>query len=125
MQRPVPRPPGDYYTPEEAQGYYDKGRPDIAYAHYPNECHQMQFFQHLAVEYVKNHPGDKAKLAALSAQLLWQPAAFETSGRPGAGTRLDVGRRVVEPAYMIVLYVLAVAGAFVAPRAFVALALKP
>jgi len=123
VRRPGPRPKGDFLTPEEAWGYYDKGRPDIAYKGYPNECRQMRFFQHLAVEYVKHHPGDKAKLAALSTQLLWQPAAFETSGRPGAGTRLDIGRSVVEPAYMIVLYLLAAAGAFFAPRAFVALAL--
>jgi hypothetical protein len=123
VQRPGPRPKGDFLTPEEARGYYDKGRPDIAYKRYPDECRQMQFFQHLAVEYVKHHPGDKAKLAALSAQLLWQPAAFETSGRPGAGTRLDIGRRVFEPVYMIALYALAAAGAFFAPRAFVALAL--
>ena len=40
--------------------------------------------------------GDKAKLAALSAKLLWQPNVFETSGRPGAGTSLDIGRRIVE-----------------------------
>jgi len=123
VQRPLPRPKGDFYTPEEAWGYYEKGRRDLAYRFYPDECRQMRFFEHLAVEYVKSHPGDKARLAALSVRLFWQPAAFETSGRPGAGTRLDVGRRVVEPAYMIVLYVLAAAGLFVAPRAFVALAL--
>ena len=83
----------------------------------------MRFFQHLAVEYVKKHPGDKAKLAALSMQLLWQPSVFETTGRPGAHTSLDAGRRVVEPAYMIAVYALALAGLFVAPRAFVILAL--
>jgi hypothetical protein len=43
---------------------------------------------------------------------------LETSGRNGGGGRLDVGRRLVEPAYMIALYVLAVAGLFVVPRAF-------
>jgi hypothetical protein len=48
---------------------------------------------------------------------------FETSGRPGAGTNLDIGRRVVEPAYMWVLYALALVGLFVARRSFVALAL--
>jgi hypothetical protein len=83
----------------------------------------MSFYEHLAFEYVKRHPGEKTKLAALSMQLLWQPTAFETSGRPGAGTHLDIGRRVAEPAYMIGLYVLAVAGLFFAPRAFAALAL--
>jgi hypothetical protein len=113
-----------YYTPEEAWAYYaEKGRHDLGYRFYPDECRQMQFFQHLAVEYVKKHPGDKARLAALSMQLLWQPTVFETSGRPGANTGLDVGRRVVEPVYMIVLYVVAAAGLFVAPRAFVALGL--
>ena len=123
VQRPYPRPKGDFYTPEEAWGYYEKGRPDLAYRFYPDECHQMRFFEHLGVEYVKQHPGAKARLAALSAKLLWQPAAFETSGRPGAGTSLDVGRRIVEPAYMIALYAAAAAGVLVAPRAFVALAL--
>jgi 4-amino-4-deoxy-L-arabinose transferase-like glycosyltransferase len=122
VSRPGPRLKTDYLTPEEARGYYDKGRPDIAYKRYPNECRQAAFFQHLAVEYVKQHPGDKARLALLSAQLLWQPAAFETSGRPGAGTRLDIGRRVVEPAYMIALYALAIVGLFLVPRAFAALA---
>jgi lipopolysaccharide export LptBFGC system permease protein LptF len=113
-----------YYTPEEAWAYYaEKGRQDLGRRFYPDECRQMQFFQHLAVEYVKKHPGDKARLAALSMQLLWQPTVFETSGRPGAKTSLDAARRIVEPAYMIVLYVLAAAGLFVAPRAFAALAL--
>ena len=70
-----------------------------------------------------DHPGDKAKLAALSAKLLWQPSVFETSGRPGIGTNLDVGRRIVEPVYMWILYALAFVGLFVARRAYVALAL--
>ena len=123
LQKPVPRQQGNFYNPEEAWGYYIKGRSDLAYRFYPDECRQMAFFEHLAWEYVRDHPGDKAKLAALSAKLLWQPTVFETSGRPGSGTRLDAGRRIVEPAYMIVLYALAIAGLFVAPRAFVVLAL--
>ncbi len=123
VKRPYPRPKGDFYTPEEAWGYYEKGRRDLAYRFYPNECRQMRFFQHLAVAYVKQHPGDKAKLAALSMQLLWQPSVFETTGRPGAHTSLDTGRRIVEPTYMIAVYALALAGLFVAPRAFVILAL--
>jgi hypothetical protein len=124
VRPPVPREKGNFYTPEEAWAYYaEKGRKDLGVRFYPDECRQMQFFEHLAVEYVKQHPAAKAKLAALSMQLLWQPAAFETTGRPGAGTGLDVGRRVVEPAWMIILYVLAAAGVFFAPRAFVVLAL--
>jgi len=122
LKRPVPRQKGNWYTPEEAWGYYAKGRRDLGYRFYPNECRQMGFFEHLAGQYVVHHPGDKAKLALLSMQLLWQPAALETSGRPGAGTRLDVGRRIVEPAYMILVYALALAGLFVVSRAFAVLA---
>jgi 4-amino-4-deoxy-L-arabinose transferase-like glycosyltransferase len=121
---PRPPPPNEL-TPEEAWGYYIKPGVGLQYAraHYPNECVEMSFYEHLTIQYWKHHPGNKAKLAALSEQLLWQPNVFETSGRNGAGTSLDVGRRVVEPIYMWALYALAAAGLFVAPRTFVALAL--
>ena len=119
-----PRPPRpNQDTPEDAWGYLEKGRPDVAYRVYPDECVAMRFYEHRTVEYWKHHPGDKAKVAALSLQLLWQPNVFETSGRNGAGTSLDVGRRVAEPAYMWAIYVLAIGGLFLAPRAFVVLAL--
>ena len=118
-----PRPKGNFYTPEEAWGYAQKGRTDLAYRFYPDECAQMTFYEHLASRYVRAHPGQKAKLAALSVKLLWQPSVFETSGRNGAGTELDVGRRIVEPAYMWALYALAAAGLILAPRAFVWLTL--
>jgi hypothetical protein len=83
----------------------------------------MTFYENLALDWMRDHPGDKTKLAALSAKLLWQPSVFETSGRPGAGTKLDIGRRIVEPVYMWILYALAFVGLFVARRAFVGLAL--
>jgi len=120
---PRPAPP-NRDTPEEAWAYYgEKGRPDVAYRVYPDECVAMSFYEHEAVQYVEHHPGNKAKLAALSMKLLWQPTVLETTGRPGAGTHLDVGRRVAEPVYMIALYVLAAIGLFLAPRAFAGLAL--
>jgi 4-amino-4-deoxy-L-arabinose transferase-like glycosyltransferase len=121
VRPPVPRPKGDYYTPEEIQGYVDKGRPDVG--HYPNECRQMRFYQDRALDWMSAHPGDKASLALLSTRLLWQPTVFETSGRSGAGTHLDLGRRVAEPAYMIALYVLGAIGLFLVPRSFAALVL--
>ena len=126
VRPPVPRPPApNADTPEEAWGYTQKTppRPDVAYRVYPDECVQMSFYEQRALDYWSAHPGGKAKIAALSLKLLWQPSVFETSGRNGAGTRLDLGRRVVEPAYMWAVYALAATGLFFAPRAFVWLAL--
>jgi 4-amino-4-deoxy-L-arabinose transferase-like glycosyltransferase len=117
-----PRPPHPgYLTPDEAHGIWVRthGRVKL----HPDECLEMTFYENLAFTWMEDHPGAKAKLAALSAKLLWQPSVFETSGRPGAGTSLDVGRRVIEPLYMWVVYALAFVGLFVAARAFVALAL--
>jgi len=117
-----PRPPHPgYLTPDEAHGIWVRtnGRVKL----HPDECLEMTFYENLAFTWMEDHPGAKAKLAALSAKLLWQPSVFETSGRPGAGTSLDVGRRVIEPLYMWVVYALAFVGLFVASRAFVALAL--
>jgi hypothetical protein len=83
----------------------------------------MRFYEHQTIEYWKHHPGNKARVAALSLRLLWQPNVIETTGRNGAGTSLDVGRRVFEPLYMWAMYALAIGGLFLAPRAFVWLAL--
>jgi 4-amino-4-deoxy-L-arabinose transferase-like glycosyltransferase len=118
----APRPPEPgRLTPEEANGIWLRTNGKVKL--HPDECLEMRFYQHQAIEYWKHHPGGKAKLMALSAKLLWQPAVFETTGRNGAGSQLDVGRRVIEPAYMWALYALAAAGLYFAPRAFVALAL--
>jgi 4-amino-4-deoxy-L-arabinose transferase-like glycosyltransferase len=117
-----PRPPEPgHLTPDEAHGLYVKSHGRIKL--HPDECLEMNFYENLAFTWIGEHPGAKAKLAALSVKLLWQPSVFETSGRPGAGTSLDVGRRVVEPVYMWILYALAAVGLFVAPRVFVVLAL--
>ena len=117
----APRPPEPgHLTPEEANGIWLRTNGKVLL--HPDECLEMRFYEHLAFEYWKQHPGGKAKLMALSAKLLWQPTVFETSGRNGGGTQLDVGRRVIEPVYMWALYVLAAAGVYFAPRAFVALA---
>jgi dolichyl-phosphate-mannose-protein mannosyltransferase len=118
----APRPPEPgHLTPEEANGIWLRTNGKVKL--HPDECLEMRFYQHLALEYWRHHPGGKVKLMALSAKLLWQPAVFETTGRNGAGSQLDVGRRVIEPAYMWALYVLAAAGLYFARRTFVALAL--
>ena len=88
-----------------------------------NECAQMRYYRRLALRFIEHHPGEKAKLAGVAARMLWQPAVTRTEGRRGAGTSLDVGRRVVEPAYMIVLYARGLVGLLYVPRRFAALAL--
>ncbi|HEX6702070.1 MAG TPA: hypothetical protein VF101_15185, partial [Gaiellaceae bacterium] len=85
-------------------------------------CGQMHFYRHLAFKFIREHPGEKAKLAGLGAQWLWQPSVTKTEGRRGAGSSLDVGRSLVEPAFMIALYVLGAIGLFLVPRRLAALA---
>jgi 4-amino-4-deoxy-L-arabinose transferase-like glycosyltransferase len=110
-----------HLTPEEARGIYDRtqGKKILR----PDECLAMRFYDRRVLDYWRDHPGDKAKLMALSEQLLWQPNVIETGGTSGNATHLGTGRRLAEPAYMWLVYVLAAAGLFVAPRPFVALAL--
>jgi 4-amino-4-deoxy-L-arabinose transferase-like glycosyltransferase len=88
-----------------------------------NECAQMRLYSHRTHAFWLHHPGAKAKLALLSAQMLWQPSVVETGGRPGAGTFIDTLRSSSEPLFVVPLYVLAVAGLFVVGRAFAVLAL--
>jgi 4-amino-4-deoxy-L-arabinose transferase-like glycosyltransferase len=113
-----PRPPAPgRLTPEEARGYYDATHGRLVL--HPDECLEMTFYEHLAWQWARDHPGDKAKLAALSEQLFWQPTVIETDLTSSSG----IGKRVGEPAYMWIVYALAAVGLFLAPRAFVGLAL--
>ena len=115
----VPGIPGAPPTPQDAGAVYRAtGRVPPA----ADECAQMHYYRHLAIQFMRDHPGTKAKLAALGAEWLWQPSVTRTEGRRGAGTSLDVGRSVVEPLFMIVLYALAAIGLFLVPRRLAALA---
>src|SRR5437588_37486 len=115
----VPSIPGTPPTPQDAGAIYAQTGHVVA----TNECAQMRYYRHLAVRWMEHHPGEKAKLAGVAARMLWQPAVTRTEGRRGAGTSLDVGRRLVEPAYMIVLYGLGLVGLLYVPRRFAALTL--
>jgi hypothetical protein len=88
-----------------------------------DECAQMRFYRARALDFIREHPGEKAELAGVAARMLWQPAVTKTEGRPGAGTWLDSARDWVEPAFMLVLYVLALGGLRLLPRHLAALAL--
>ncbi|MHB8470296.1 MAG: ArnT family glycosyltransferase [Gaiellaceae bacterium] len=117
----VPRdqPPGRPKTPEELAFYWTtlhQKRPT-------HECAQPAYYESRVFSYWEHQPGAKARLMEQAARMLWSPFVTETNGRSGAGTSLDVGRRVVAPAYTIALYVLAAIGIFVLPRAVATLTL--
>jgi 4-amino-4-deoxy-L-arabinose transferase-like glycosyltransferase len=115
--RHPPRPPQPgHLTPEEARGRYDASQGRVLL--HPDECLEMRFYEHRAFTYLRERPGEKAKLAALSEQLLWQPNVIETGGASG-GT----AKQVVEPAYMWALYAFAAVGVFAVPWSFLGLAL--
>ena len=86
-----------------------------------DECAQMDLYRHATIEFWKKHPGEKGKLAAQAVRMLWSPVPTE-SDQGGSGIA-RTARKTVEPAYALLLYALALAGLFLAPRRFVALAL--
>ena len=104
----VPGIPGAPPTPQEAEAIYRSTGRIVA----TDECAQMRFYRHRALTFVRDHPGQKAKLAAVAARMLWQPSVTRTEGRRGRGTFLDTARVWIEGAYAVVLFALAVVGAF-------------
>lgn len=115
----VPPLPGSPPSPQDAGAIYrETGR--IVHV---DECAQMRLYRGEVVDFWREHPGEKLRLAGQSARLLWQPNVMETEGRQGAGTWQDTARSVVEPAFMIALYAFALVGLFVLRRSFVALVL--
>lgn len=115
----VPNIPGAPLTPQDAGDLYARTGRVVD----TNECAQMSFYRRRALDFIVDHPGEKTKLAGVAARMLWQPSVTRTEGRRGAGSFLDTARSWIEPAYMIVLYVLAAVGAGFLPRRLTALAL--
>jgi 4-amino-4-deoxy-L-arabinose transferase-like glycosyltransferase len=115
----VPPIPGAPPSPQDAWAIYERTGRVVPV----DECEQMRDYRDEVVEFWREHPDEKLRLAGQAARLLWQPNVLETTGRPGAGTWQDTARSVVEPAFMVVLYAFGVVGLFVLPRSFVVLAL--
>jgi 4-amino-4-deoxy-L-arabinose transferase-like glycosyltransferase len=88
-----------------------------------DECAQVDFYTDEVVDFWRDEPGEKARLAAQAARMLWQPTFTVEDDDDARGGVAEVARRVVEPAFMIALYGLALAGAFFAPGRFLALVL--
>jgi hypothetical protein len=88
-----------------------------------DECAQQSFYRTKALDFIVDHPGEKAKLAGQAVRMLWDPRVQKTEGRPGAGGFLDRARTWVQPLYEIPLYLFALWGLFLAPRRVSALVL--
>jgi hypothetical protein len=114
-----PLPGAPKFTPEYEWDFY---RLDHRIIHV-DECAQMRLYEHATFRFWRQHPGEKARLMRQAVTLLWDPRAHETQTRSGKGTWRDTVRRIGEPTYLVPIYLLAIAGLFVAPRAFAVLAL--
>jgi hypothetical protein len=112
----VPEPPGAPPWPEYAADLTLAGQPTAA-----DECAQQRYYRELVFDFWREEPGEKARLAVQAVRMLWSPT-FSVDSDAG-GRVADVGRDVVEPVYMVLVYALALVGAFLVPRRFLALVL--
>jgi 4-amino-4-deoxy-L-arabinose transferase-like glycosyltransferase len=115
QRAPSPR-PGPWYTPQEAGVYFIKNGKIITV----DECAQQNHYEHLVWQFWEHHPGAKAKLMAQATWMLWNPTVEREAG-PSAG--VDSLRKLVEPIWMVALYLLAIAGLFFVSATLRALAL--
>jgi 4-amino-4-deoxy-L-arabinose transferase-like glycosyltransferase len=77
-----------------------------------HECVQEAYYQHLVIEFWKHHPTEKLKLMAQATGMIWTPQVTSEAGGPSQSGTVGLMRRVFEPAWVIVLYALALVGLF-------------
>lgn len=114
----VPRVPGDPLTPEDAGVIYHQSGRVIEL----DECEQMRMYQERVLDFWREHPGEKAELAARGAAMLWDPRVTRTEENPGVGTWVDTVRGWPAGFLYAVLFAAALAGLRHTPRAFAVLA---
>jgi len=114
----VPEPPNGPPWPEYAADLTLAGTPTGV-----DECAQQRYYRELVFDFWREQPGEKVRLSAQAVRMLWSPTFSVDSADTGRSRIAELGRDVVEPAYMLAVYVLAVAGAFLVPRRFLALVL--
>ncbi len=112
----VPDLPNAPPWPEKAAGI------SLAAAKAVDECAQASFYRDEVLDFWRDHPGEKARLAVQAVGMLWSPFLSVTADDPGQQGTSDLAQRTVEPAFVLALYALALWGAFLAPRRFVVLA---
>jgi len=102
-------------NPEEARDIYRQRGEKI----HVDECANESYYQHKAWVFVRNHPGEKAKLAGQAVRMEWDPRTTASATDSGHGAI----RSLAQPLYTVFLYALGIVGIFVGPPRFVALAL--
>ena len=112
----VPDLPGVPPWPEKAAGI------SVAAAKAVDECAQSSFYRDEVLDFWRDHPGEKARLAVQAVGMLWSPFLSVTADDEAQQGASDLAQRTVEPAFVLLLYAFALWGAFLAPRHFVMLA---
>jgi hypothetical protein len=106
--------PDTWRNPQEAG--------DIYVAHHRtievDECMQQGHYEHLVLQFWEKHPGAKAKLMVQATRMLWSPR-LGAENNPGSSS----ARKIVEPLYVVPLYLLALVGLFFVPAQIRALGL--
>jgi len=87
-----------------------------------DECAQASFYRGEVLDFWRDEPGEKAKLAAQAVWMLWSPVLSVEADDEAQQGAADIAQRTIEPAFVLALYLLAFWGAWMAPRRFVALA---
>lgn len=109
-------PPGHPFpNPEEARDLYRQTGSKI----HVNECANQRYYQRRVRRFWRDHPGEKAKLAAQAVRMEWDPRTTASATESGQGAIRDWA----QPLYTSVLFALGLAGVALAPRRFAALAL--
>jgi 4-amino-4-deoxy-L-arabinose transferase-like glycosyltransferase len=109
-------PPGHPFpNPEEARDLYRQTGNKV----HVNECANQRYYQRRVRRFWRDHPGEKAKLAAQAVRMEWDPRTTASATESGQGAIRDWA----QPLYTSVLFALGLAGAALAPRRFAALAL--
>jgi 4-amino-4-deoxy-L-arabinose transferase-like glycosyltransferase len=102
-------------NPEEARDIYRRTGRKI----HVDECANESYYQHKAWVFVRDHPGEKGKLAGQAVRMEWDPRTTASATDSGRGFI----RSWAQPLYMSFIYALGLLGLAVAPRRFVALVL--
>ena len=107
----VPNLPGAPPWPELAADLTKAGTPTSA-----DECAQMRLYRREVIDFWQEHPGEKARLMAQAARMLWDPRRSVPKAGQRRAASSTTPRTWVQPLYTIPLYVLAVIGLVVMPR---------